>query len=75
MTRTEKITRVEPLKVSWRVVPADYGKRTAEWLNALGPDAAPYGQQGPHKKNGKVLTNLDIRRNWVDGVHVRWVRE
>jgi hypothetical protein len=34
------------------------GARTAEWLNDLGADEAPYA-------GSKTLTNLDVRLNWL----------
>ncbi len=65
-------TKAVAVKVPWRVSPRDYGERLAEWLNALGPDSAVYGQHGPHIIGGNVLTNLDVRKRWTDGnAHVR----
>lgn len=45
------------------------GQQTAEWLNSLGPDDAPYGN-GSHNK-----TNYQVRRNWIQSsnAHVIWV--
>lgn len=43
------------------------GQTTAEWLNSLGPDNAPYGN-GSHNR-----TNFQVRQNWVKGnMHIVW---
>jgi hypothetical protein len=52
------------------------GVNTAAWLNSLGPDNANYGSgRGVrHPHTGQILTNLDVRENWVRGnSHVVWL--
>ena len=42
------------------------GHETAEWLNSLGDDDAPYGTRPPlHAKDGHVITNGEVRLNWL----------
>lgn len=36
------------------------GARTAEWLNGLGDDDAPYGRS-------PTIKNIDVRLNWLKG--------
>lgn len=41
------------------------GVEVAAWLNDLGPDDQPFGKSGTIRRNGKIVTNGDVRRNWV----------
>jgi hypothetical protein len=43
------------------------GRRAAEWLNSLGDDEAPYGSGGGVRINGHVVTNGEVRFNWLSG--------
>ena len=40
------------------------GEDVAQWLNLMGPDEEPYAS-GKIIRDGKLLTNGDVRRNWL----------
>lgn len=40
------------------------GVQVAAWLNGLGEDYEPFGT-GRTKVDGKIVTNGDVRRNWL----------
>jgi len=52
------------------------GNQTADWLNGMGDDDEPYGH-GIKAADGHVITNGEVRRNWLrDGssTHIQKVR-
>lgn len=53
-------TLYAPLKPC-KTIPENWAANICEWLNALGPDAAPFGKHSPK------VTNGDVRRNWTAG--------